>query len=92
LRRICQADQPNECWQSDFTHWQLADGTGVEIINRLDDHFRYLLAARAYRRIDAATVTVIHTDTSEVLSDHSIDPDRSYWRNPHSHLADGYPI
>lgn len=28
--RRFQADQPNECWQSDFTHWQLADGTGVE--------------------------------------------------------------
>ena len=31
--RRFEADQPNECWQSDFTHWQLADGTGVEIIN-----------------------------------------------------------
>jgi transposase InsO family protein len=49
--RRFQADQPNECWQSDFTHWQLADGTGVEIINWLDDHSRYLLASRAYRRI-----------------------------------------
>jgi transposase InsO family protein len=27
------ADQPNECWQSDFTHWTLADGTEVEILN-----------------------------------------------------------
>jgi hypothetical protein len=49
--RRFQADQPNECWQSDFTHWQLADSTGVEIINWLDDHSRYLLASRAYRRI-----------------------------------------
>jgi transposase len=24
------ADQPNECWQSDFTHWQLANGSEVE--------------------------------------------------------------
>src|SRR4051794_35938257 len=31
-----QADQPNEMWQSDFIHWQLADGTDVEIINWLD--------------------------------------------------------
>ena len=23
------AAQPNECWQSDFTHWRLADGTDV---------------------------------------------------------------
>jgi transposase InsO family protein len=24
-----QADQPNECWQADFTHYPLADGTGT---------------------------------------------------------------
>jgi transposase InsO family protein len=54
--RRFQADQPNECWQSDFTHWQLADGSGVEIINWLDDHSRYLLASRAYRRVSGQTV------------------------------------
>jgi Xaa-Pro aminopeptidase len=26
-----EADLPNEMWQGDFTHWQLADGVGVEI-------------------------------------------------------------
>jgi hypothetical protein len=26
--RRFEADQPNECWQSDFTHWRLTDGTG----------------------------------------------------------------
>ncbi|MGH3552117.1 MAG: helix-turn-helix domain-containing protein, partial [Mycobacterium sp.] len=36
------AAQPNQCWQSDFTHWTLADGTDVEILNWLDDHSRYL--------------------------------------------------
>jgi IrrE N-terminal-like domain len=51
--RRFQADQPKECWQSDFTHWQLPDGTGVEIINWLDDHFRCLLTTSAYRRITA---------------------------------------
>ena len=55
--RRFEADQPNECWQSDFTHWQLADGSGVEIINWLDDHSRYLLATRAYRRITGQIVT-----------------------------------
>ena len=43
------ADQPNECWQSDFTHWTLADGTDTEILNWLDDHSRYLLYCTAYR-------------------------------------------
>jgi transposase len=27
-----QAEQPNECWQSDFTHYPLADGTDAEIL------------------------------------------------------------
>jgi transposase InsO family protein len=30
-----QADQPNECWQADFTHYPLADGTGTEILTWL---------------------------------------------------------
>ena len=59
------ADQPNECWQSDFTHWQLADGTGVEIINWLDDHSRYLLATRAYRRITGQIVTATFLAAAE---------------------------
>jgi transposase InsO family protein len=46
--RRFEADQPNECWQSDFTHWHLADGTDVEILNWLDDHSRYLLACTAH--------------------------------------------
>ena len=54
--RRFEADQPNECWQSDFTHWRLTDGTGVEIINWLDDHSRYLLAAVARPRITGEDV------------------------------------
>jgi transposase InsO family protein len=54
--RRFEADQPNQCWQSDFTHWQLADGTSVEIINWLDDHSRYLLAAIARPRISGEDV------------------------------------
>lgn len=54
--RRFEADQPNECWQSDFTHWQLADGSVVEIINWLDDHSRYLLAAVARPRISGEDV------------------------------------
>ena len=38
-----EAAAPNELWQSDFTHWRLADGTEVEICSWLDDHSRYLL-------------------------------------------------
>jgi hypothetical protein len=38
-----EADQPNETWQSDFTHYRLASSIDVEIITWLDDHSRYAL-------------------------------------------------
>ncbi|HVM20035.1 MAG TPA: IS481 family transposase [Egibacteraceae bacterium] len=41
------AEQPNERWQLDITHWALADGTEVEILNLLDDHSRLCLASTA---------------------------------------------
>jgi hypothetical protein len=41
------AELPNECWQADTTHWALADGTDVEILNFLDDHSRLLVSCRA---------------------------------------------
>jgi len=43
------AELPNECWQSDFIHWHLADGTEVEIISWIDDHSRYALWVSAHR-------------------------------------------
>lgn len=46
-----QAAQPNEMWQSDVTHWRLADGTEVEVLNWLDDHSRYLLSATAHHAV-----------------------------------------
>jgi transposase InsO family protein len=42
------ASQPNETWQSDFTHLWLADGCGVEVLNWLDDHSRLLLYCKAW--------------------------------------------
>lgn len=45
------SDQPNEMWQSDFMHWRPADGTDVEVLNWLDDHSRYLLAATAHQPV-----------------------------------------
>jgi transposase InsO family protein len=46
-----EASAPNELWQSDVTHWRLADGTEVEICSWLDDHSRYLLACTAFGRV-----------------------------------------
>jgi transposase InsO family protein len=50
------AEQPNECWQSDFTHWQLADGTQTEILTWLDDHSRYALSVTAHSRVTGPIV------------------------------------
>ncbi len=41
-----EAALPNECWQSDMTHW-LASGRGCEIVNVIDDHSRLCLASTA---------------------------------------------
>jgi transposase InsO family protein len=51
-----EAAQPNEMWQSDCTHWRLADGTDVEILNWLDDHSRYLLSCTAHQPVGGETV------------------------------------
>jgi transposase InsO family protein len=51
-----EAVQPNETWQSDFTHWRLADGSDVEIINWLDDHSRLLLHITAMRAVTGRAV------------------------------------
>lgn len=50
------ADQPNERWQADFTHWWLADGTHTEILCWIDDHARYAISLTAHRRITGAIV------------------------------------
>ena len=41
--------RPNECWQSDWTRWELADGTPVAIAGTLDDHSRLLVGLRCGR-------------------------------------------
>jgi transposase InsO family protein len=50
------AAQPNERWQADITHWQLADGTEAEILNIEDDHSRLDVASQAATSFTAATV------------------------------------
>ena len=43
-------------WQADATHWRLADGTDVEILNLLDDHSRLCLASVGLRSVKAPDV------------------------------------
>jgi transposase InsO family protein len=51
-----EADQPNERWQADITHWVLADGTDSDILNILDDHSRLLVGSDARTTTKAADV------------------------------------
>lgn len=51
-----EAKMPNETWQSDFTHYRLADGTGVEILTWLDDCTRYVVRSTAHRRVTGPIV------------------------------------
>jgi transposase InsO family protein len=56
------AELPNELWQTDITHWRLANGREVEILNILDDHSRLLVGSRARSVFKAADiVTDWHT-------------------------------
>jgi len=50
------AELPNECWQSDFTHYPLVDGTDTEVLTWLDDHSRYALPVTAHRRVTGPIV------------------------------------
>ena len=71
-----EADLPNECWQADITHWPLADGTEVEVLNILDDHSRLLVATSARRVFKASDVVTdlvaaiaIHGRPERLLTD-----------------------
>ncbi|MDR0488329.1 MAG: IS481 family transposase [Propionibacteriaceae bacterium] len=63
-----EAAQPNECWQSDFTHYRLTHpdgqpGPDTEILTWLDDHSRYALSVTGHIRVTAPIVlaTFRHT-------------------------------
>jgi transposase len=75
-----EAEMPNECWQSDFTHYRLADrarhvthrggvrrveiGTDVEILSWLDDCSRYALSVTAHATVTAAVVLATFRETA----------------------------
>jgi transposase InsO family protein len=55
------AEQPNECWQSDFTHYRLArpdgsPGADTEILGWLDDHSRLVLHLTCHCRVTGPIV------------------------------------
>jgi transposase InsO family protein len=75
-----EAEQPNECWQSDFTHYRLADGTrhvthrggvrrveegtDVEILTWLDDCARYALSLTAHAAVTGPIVLATFRSTA----------------------------
>lgn len=63
------AEQPNERWQADFTHWWLADTTHVEILNWLDDHAPYALSVTAHPRI---TGPILRAEFRKACANHGI--------------------
>src|ERR1700760_1415100 len=50
------AEQPNECWQSGFTHYPLANGQDTEVLTWLDDHSRYVLSLTDHIRVTGPAV------------------------------------
>lgn len=59
------AELPNQMWQADFTHWPLADGSDIEILNFVDDHSRLCLAADAYESVTAQSVVTTFTKAAD---------------------------
>jgi transposase InsO family protein len=59
-----EAKLPNECWQSDITHWRLATGDEVDILVFLDDHSRLCLAAVARWTTTAPDVLATFEETA----------------------------
>lgn len=57
-----EAELPNECWQADITHWHLASGIRVEILDFLDDHSRLLLDIRAAAAFTGPMVVAVMTE------------------------------
>jgi transposase InsO family protein len=74
-----EASVPNECWQSDFTHVRLTDGTDIEVLTFLDDHSRYALSVTAHTPVTGqvvvdtfVAVTADHGAPTSVLTDNGL--------------------
>lgn len=68
------AEQPNETWQSDFTHYRLTrpdgpPGADTEILTWLDDHSRYALSVTAPHRV---TGPIVLTEFRRTVATHGV--------------------
>jgi transposase InsO family protein len=74
------ADLPNQCWQADVTHVEVADGVVFEVLNVIDDHSRLCVASRAFVTTRSPDVVrTLHTSAST-------------WGYPESFLTDNGAI
>jgi transposase InsO family protein len=64
-----EATMPNELWQTDITHWALADGTDIEILNIVDDHSRLCIASVCRPVFKAADVDACFRDAAAAWGD-----------------------
>lgn len=74
-----EASLPNECWQSDFTHYRLTGGRDVQILTWLDDCTRFALSLTAHTAVTTpivvATFRVItekHGNPASTLTDNGM--------------------
>jgi transposase InsO family protein len=73
--RFC-AEFPNECWQADVTHVEVADGAVFEVLNMVDDHSRLCVASRAF----------VHTRAHDVVR--TLHKAAERWGYPERFLSD----
>jgi transposase InsO family protein len=69
-----EASQPNECWQSDFTHHRLTrpdgrPGPDTEVLSWLDDCSRFALRITAHHRV---TGSIVLTEFRNAVTTHGI--------------------
>jgi len=60
-----EANLPNECWQSDVTHWAIRGGREVEIVNFIDDRTRLCVGSVALPVTRATDVVEIFSAARE---------------------------
>ncbi|HXW31575.1 MAG TPA: IS481 family transposase [Acidimicrobiales bacterium] len=70
------AEFPNECWQADVTHVEVANGVVFEVLNVIDDHSRLCVASRAFVTVKAPDVV------------RSLHKSAEKWGYPESFLTD----
>ena len=69
-----EASMPNECWQSDFTHYRLTrpdgrPGSDTEVLSWLDDCSRFALRITAHHRV---TGSIVLTEFRRTVATHGI--------------------